>query len=81
MLLDERTATRRVSVDLSLPAGAPRDPVLGSLIPIAFLRKTALINFDPRDERDNTVPLLTRQQNARVFAPALLQLADCRDQT
>jgi hypothetical protein len=47
----------------------------GGSIPIAFVRKTALINFDLRDERDNAVPLLTRQQNARVSAAALLQLA------
>ncbi len=62
-------------MDFSIPAGAPQDPTLGPIVPIAFLRKVALTNFDLRNEDDQAIPLLTKEQNARVSAAALLQLA------
>lgn len=66
---DDRTARRRVSVDLSLPCSAPRfvvDGVEHRLLPLTIMRRKSLVNFDLRDESDASVPLLGLRQNQAV---------------
>jgi hypothetical protein len=83
---DDRTARRRVSVDLSLPSSAPRFVVHGvehRLLPLTIMRRKSLVNFDLRDESDASVPLLGLRQNqavtlalAEAWARAVLDAPD-----
>ena len=55
------SARRRVSVDLNIPTNSWG--VKGTvLVPVAILRKQAIIDFDMRDEQHRSVPVLTRYQ-------------------
>jgi hypothetical protein len=115
-LIDETTAVRRVSVDLTVPrnlpaadaltpvgAGSPwasrlrvppdEDPShlsatdhnVGSgaaaaerrtvVVPIALLAKRSLVHFDLQNEAGTALSLLTTEQNTRLSAAVLLELA------
>ena len=75
---DDRWATRRVSVDLTVPSAD--DSPFGSsgptLVPLTFLRQRQVLrNFDSRDSGGNALPVLTRAENASVHRDMLLAAA------
>jgi hypothetical protein len=62
---DDRSVSRRVSVDFTVPRDAPRLTINGCetlLIPLTTLRKKTLVHFDLRDEQGAPIPLLGLRQ-------------------
>jgi hypothetical protein len=79
-LRDEKIARQQVSVDFRLPTALPGAANLGGravyLVPLIFLpRRSDLAFFDVLDEDGGRVPLLTRQENARLTGAILLTAA------
>jgi hypothetical protein len=78
---DEDAVRRSISVDFHLPdwfhraRHTPKDKALRQLVPLGFLRKSALVNFTLRDEAGASLPLLTSGQNAQVAEAVLSVLA------
>lgn len=75
---DDRWATRRVSVDLTVPSveGALFGAGGSMLVPLTFLReKLVLRNFDCRDGAGNALTVLTRAENAMVRRDMLVEAA------
>jgi len=75
---DSATVTRRVRVELTVPdvtprLGPPRRRVC--LVPLTFLEKRELANFDVRDEDGRTIPVLTADETITVSTAALLAAA------
>jgi hypothetical protein len=71
---DDETVRRRVSIDLAVPRVASLRPRLGrraELVPLAYVLKARLRNFDLRDERGAAVPALTRTENGEVAVAVL----------
>jgi hypothetical protein len=75
---DDRWATRRVSVDFTVPfdeggafsGGGPM------LVPLTFLRQRQVLrNFDCRDSAGNALPVLTRAEYAQIHRDMLLEAA------
>lgn len=78
--IDDTWVRRHVSVDFELPPIAVTTPYRGGvpttyLAPLALLGKQGLRHFDLRDEAGRSMPLLTRDQNVRVAASALVSHA------
>lgn len=78
---DEDALNRDVSIDFTLPIWfhelreTPPCGLKRQLVPLGFLRKGPLVNFGLRNERDESLPLLTRPQNAQVSEAILKVLA------
>jgi hypothetical protein len=69
-LLDASHVRRRVSVDFSIPEtnfieGMVRARFVNYL-PLALLQKRPLVNFDVRDESGQSVPVLSKAENAEL---------------
>lgn|GEM_PF-3677497 len=79
--IDADAARRSVSVDFTLPyfvhklRETPEYGTRRQLVPLGLLRKGTLVNFDLRDEADNSLPLLTTSQNGQVAEATLVALA------
>src|SRR5215218_1958744 len=80
-LQDPVTVLRRVSVDFTLLpnlATVIRDG-LGEpiyFVPLTFLKKLPLTNFDLQDETGAALPLLTRQRNSILATSMLISMAE-----
>ena len=79
-LLDVDTVRLRLSIDFRVPAKLPGGEELGGqrvyFLPLTVLpRRTSLAYFDLRDESGGAVPMLTRQENARLTGAILLAAA------
>ena len=75
---DDRWATRRVSVDFTVPSddGLAFGAQVPMLVPLTFLRQRLVLrNFDCRDGAGNALPVLTRAENSRVHRDMLLEAA------
>lgn len=75
--IDDRSVRRNVSVDFTLPRFFLTSPYRPGpppihLAPLALLAKEPLRHFDLTDENGRSLPLLTRTQNNRVAAAALI---------
>jgi hypothetical protein len=76
---DDETVRRRVSIDFSLPAVTSLRSRFGrraELIPLAYVKKDRLRNFDLRDESSAALPALTRIENGEVAAAVLEYMAN-----
>lgn len=69
--LDPATVSRRISVDFQVPSTAPKQLYL----PIALLAKGKLTNFDLRDARGSSLPMLTAEENSSISASLLVAVA------
>lgn len=67
------TAERHVSVDFDAPLHLLSPP---KFVPLAFLDKELLVDFDLRGEGGESIPLATREQNATVALAVLGALAE-----
>jgi hypothetical protein len=81
-LQDERHGRRRLTIDLALPRD-PEAAIAASengyrfYIPIALMQKSPpTTNIDLVDEAEQSIPLLTRRQNARLTYAATLDMAE-----
>jgi hypothetical protein len=75
---DDETVRRRVSIDFALPAVTSLRSRFGQraeLIPLAYLKKERLRNFNLRDESGAALPALTRIENGEVAAAILEYMA------
>ncbi len=76
---DDKTVRRSVSVDFTLPDRVPCLVLSGNrvaqLVPLARLRKQALVGFDVFDEDGRSVPLLTAIQTGKIVADGLIHIA------
>jgi hypothetical protein len=76
--LDTRAVRWRVSVDFTVPQGAPSRE-LGTerflLVPVASLAKAQLVSFDLRDEQSATLWMPTARETAHCLASALTHWA------
>jgi hypothetical protein len=71
---DDTTIRWRCSVDFSVPPVAANVAVNGSqfaLIPLTWLEKSVLVNFDLRDESNTAIPVLTTRQNGEAAVSML----------
>lgn len=78
---DADWVTRKVSVDFTLPAGAPplwmTTDETCHLVPLIFLQRGFILrNFDCRDEEGNALPVLTTAEQVEFERALLVQLAD-----
>ncbi|MGH2808575.1 MAG: hypothetical protein ACRDKT_15020 [Actinomycetota bacterium] len=74
--VDQHSLKRRVSVDLTLPGSDVIIIEKLPFVPVAFLDKRVLIDFDARDEAGSSVPVLTKQENSRIAWAALARAAE-----
>lgn len=78
-LLDVDTVRVRLSIDFRIPTQLPGAEKLAEetyFLPLTVLqRRTSLAYFDLRDEGGAAVPLLTRQENARLTGGMLVSAA------
>ncbi|HEX2393343.1 MAG TPA: hypothetical protein VHI77_10550 [Solirubrobacterales bacterium] len=80
-LLDVDTVRVRLSVDFRIPKKLPASVEFAETqptfcLPLTILqRKTSLAYFDVRDEEGNSLPLLTRQENAQLTSSILTTAA------
>lgn len=78
-LLDVDTVRLRISVDFRIPTQLPGAESLAKetyFLPLTVLqRRTNLAYFDLRDEAGAAVPMLTRQENARLTGAILVAAA------
>lgn len=74
MFEPDGSVQRRVSVDFRSPLDVVSTPP--SWVPIAFLDKDLLLDFDLRDEAGASVPLATREENTTVGLSVLAALAE-----
>jgi hypothetical protein len=79
-LIDERRVRQQLSVDFRLPSYLPgnEEPGVEHLytLPLVFLqRRSDLAFFDVRGEDGQSLPILTRQENARITGLMLLTAA------
>jgi hypothetical protein len=79
-LLDVDTVRQRHSIDFRIPTELPGIVELGGrptcFLPISILpRRTSLAHFDVCDETGTSIPMLTRQENARLTAAMLTTAA------
>jgi hypothetical protein len=87
-LIDEATVRQSVSVDFRLPkrlpGGFPIENAQHYALPLLVLpRRTDLAYFDVRDESGCSLPILTRDENARLSGRMLIGAAEAaitRDQ-
>lgn len=79
-LHDEVTAHRRVSIDFTLPAAIRSRRILVPsrtvFVPLSFVKKEPLRNFDIRDERGQALSMLSRRENGELASAALSHLAE-----
>lgn len=70
-------ARRQVTLDFRMPVNRPRRRTdRHHLVPLGFLKKQALTDFDLRDEGGNSVPLATRRENGLAAWSVLVEHAD-----
>jgi hypothetical protein len=79
-LLDVESVRQRLSIDFRIPTELPGDVTLAGrrtfFLPIAILpRRSSLAYFDLRDESGQAIPMLTRQENARLTGAMLITAA------
>jgi len=79
-LLDVRTIRIRLSIDFRIPQELPGSIHRGGrqtfFLPLTVLpRRTSLAYFDVKDENGASLPLLTRQENARLTGGILVAAA------
>jgi hypothetical protein len=79
-LLDVDTVRIRLSIDFRIPEGLPGSIHLGEketfFLPLTVLqRRNSMAYFDVKDEAGVSVPLLTRQENARLTGAILVAAA------
>lgn len=77
-------AHKHISIDLSIPALAPRisqGSANTRLLPLSILRKEPLRRFSLRDEAGNSVPVLTTRENGELIATGLVAWASSILQT
>jgi hypothetical protein len=79
-LIDETRVRRQISIDFRLPENLPGGVTLGGerthMLPLTFLpRNSELAYFDVRDQDGTALPILTRQENARMTGLILVEAA------
>lgn len=78
-LLDISTVRLRLSIDFRIPKNLPGAETLAGetyFLPLTVLeRRTSLAYFDLRDEDNASIPMLTRQENARLTGGILIAAA------
>lgn len=80
-LIDELRVRQQVSIDFRLPERLPGSlPLAGGsqyVLPLLFLpRRSDLAYFDVRDESERALPVLTRQENARLTGLIMITAAE-----
>lgn len=82
-VIDDVGTLRRLSIDFTIPRAVNSIPtelalVLGnnSFVPITFLRKERLRNFDLRAPDGSPVPMLTKRENGRLATNILVSQAE-----
>lgn len=83
VVIDDVAIERRHSIDFTVPSeidGIATDEALGysggCIVPITFLRKERLRNFDLRDADGSPVPMLSRRDNGRLATNVLVAQAE-----
>jgi hypothetical protein len=76
-LLDDVTIRRDVSIDFTVPNNTDKFGETNELpwVPLTFLEKDLLRNFDLRDSAGTPVPMLTRAENSAYASNALVASA------
>jgi hypothetical protein len=79
-LLDVDTVAVRISIDFRIPTDLPGAIKLGTgetyVLPLTVLpRRRSLAYFDVTDEGGRSLPMLTRQENARITGTILIAAA------
>jgi hypothetical protein len=75
-ILDDRTAKRRVTLDLTIPAAAPGTSTLPG-IPLTLLNKEPLRGFNLWEAgEDSRLPLLERPANGELATDTLIHVAE-----
>ena len=75
---DPSVFVRRKSIDFSLPPEAAKELSAGAgacAVPITLVNKWTLQRFDIRDEGENAIPLLARDEHGPLTAGMLIALA------
>jgi hypothetical protein len=76
---DDRTVTRHVSIDLTVPASAPSVSIPGTaefrVLPLTVMRRKTLVNFSLESPNTDRISLLGLRQNQALVAAMLEGLA------
>lgn len=75
-ILDHLSIHRRVSLDLSIPVEDADDLKHVGFMPLTFLRKEVLRNFDLRNREGHPVPVINKGPADRATGNALIALAE-----
>lgn len=74
-ILDDSSVHRRVSIDLEIPTRLI-DPEDLPFVPLTFLNKEVLRNFDLRDHEGHPIPMLTKSENGQLAGDTLVAAAE-----